>query len=119
ERTGRQCQHHEQQKSARTAVLHGHRSNQGDLRAPGIARARLSHGATAAKALNDCGLRWSRAFNPQSAMSYLTTRCEYCRKFSTTSSNSSPAAITGSGVVQGVRPATGAATSVTVLATLR
>src|SRR5438105_8322514 len=47
-------------------------------------------------------------------MSYLTTRCEYCRKLSTTSSNSSPGMTAGSDVVHGRRPATGSATSVTL-----
>src|SRR5207253_9982028 len=57
--------------------------------------------------------------NPQSAVSYLTTRCEYWRKFSTTSSNSSPGETTGNGVVQRPVPATGSATKVMVEAPLK
>src|SRR2546426_1049365 len=74
-RTGRECRPDGQPRSARPAVHRGHGSHQGNLRAPGAARAGLAVRAAAAEALNDCGLaisdcglRWSRAFNPTSAI---------------------------------------------------
>src|SRR5438876_11113952 len=57
--------------------------------------------------------------NPQSAVSYLTTRCEYWRKYSTTSSNSSPGETTGNAAVQRPVPATGSATKVLAEAPLK